>query len=278
MEKKKIIGIIGYGNMGSAIAKGIKKTYPVTVFDKDTGKTAEAKDVRIAAAIEDAVRVVDAIILAVKPQDFDSLLDEIKPHAQGRLLVSIAAGIPTGYIEKRSGAVRVIRVMPNIGATIGEAESSLCKGRTASAQDLAFVRGLFDLLGKTWEMEERLIDAATAIAGSGPAYIFYDLESRHIDPLQVPKEIEQEYISRLKAAAEEVGFDAVTAQQLASSTTSSSLHLCAATGLSPAALRALVTSKGGTTAAALEQLAQGRSWTEAAHAAKRRAEELSKKE
>ena len=120
------------------------------------------------------------------------------------------------------------------------------------------------------------MNAATAISGSGPAYIYYDMEVRKIDPLNVPEEIKQEYIQRLTKAAERVGFDPQTAINLSVSTTSSSIRLIAEAKLPPIELRKQVTSKGGTTEAALKVLVKGGSWEQAAEAAKRRAGELSK--
>jgi pyrroline-5-carboxylate reductase len=273
---KKRIGIIGFGNMGSAIAGRIKKHHNVSVFDKDTAKTKNITGIRVCATIELLVNNTDVVILAVKPQDFDSVLQEIRNYSKGKLIISIAAGITTGYIEKVLGEISVVRVMPNIGAKIGEAESSLCNGKLAKPEDLDFAVELFNYLGKTWVMKEEMIDAATAISGSGPAYIFYDIETNKIDPLHIPAEIKQEYIKRLQKAAEHVGFDSQTAMDLAVSTTGSSLHLIVVTAMPPAALREQVTSAGGTTAAAVKILTEGGSWEEAAEAAKKRAKELSK--
>lgn len=278
MCQKYVIGIIGFGNMGSAIAKELKTGYEIYCFDKDKAKISNITGISIADSNVDLASRAEAIILAVKPQDFDNVLDEIKGSVKGKLIISIAAGITTGYIEKRLGKVKVVRAMPNIGAKIGAAESSLCKGRNAKDEDLHFAKGLFNCIGKTWVMPEDMIDAATAISGSGPAYIYYDLENKKINPFNVPEEIKQEYISRLRKAAERVGFDTETAMELAVSTTGSSLELIRITGIPPAKLREQVTSKGGTTEAALKILAAGGSWEEAAEAAKRRAEELSKKE
>ena len=302
----KTIGIIGFGNMGSAIAERIKSAYKVIVFDKDKQKTkplvekssssgchgtvpANAKNLLLegncpdqiitaSKDIADLLKQSDVIILAVKPQDFDIILNEMKDCIKNKLIISIAAGITTSYMEKYLGKVRVIRAMPNIAAKIGEAETSLCRGRYTLGKDLDFAKELFDLIGKTWILKEEMIDAATAISGSGPAYIYYDMETNKYDPKNLPALIEQCYIERLEKAAEKVGFDAETALELAQSTTASSISLSAATGISPADLRKLVTSKGGTTEAALEVIINGGSWEEAALAAKKRAEELSKKE
>ena len=274
----KTIGVLGYGNMGSAIALQLKSKYQVWTFDKDKNKTRNLSDIEVANSPVDLVNKVDTLILAVKPQDFDTVLNEIKDCVDDKIIISIAAGITTGCIEKCLGKVRVVRVMPNIGAKIGKAESVLCKGKNARDEDIDFVQELFNHIGKTWIMKEQMINAATAISGSGPAYIYYDMEIRKVDPLNVPEDFEREYIKRLTKAAERVGFDSQTAVDLASSTTSSSLQLTAVSMVSPVELRKQITSKGGTTEAAVKILLEGGSWELAAEAAKKRAEQLSKKE
>ena len=264
--------------MGQAIGERLKAEYPVYVFDKDKEKTRNLSGISVADDSIDLINKVDVVILAVKPQDFDGVLSEMKSVVRDKLVISIAAGITTGYIEKFLGEAKVIRVMPNIGVRIGEAESSLCKGKNAKDEDLNFVKELFNYLGKTWIMKEEMINAATAISGSGPAYIYYDMEVKNIDPLNVPKRVKQGYIERLRKAAEKVGFDSQTAAGLATSTTASSLDLAVETGIPPAELIKQVASKGGTTEAALKILAEGGSWEQAAEAALKRAKELSKKE
>jgi len=278
MREKKRIGIIGFGNMGSAITERLKEKYEVWVFDKDKDKTERFSDINVSDNTKDLTNKADTIILSVKPQDFDAVLNEVKNHVKGKLIISIAAGITTAYIENNLLQARVVRVMPNIGARIGEAETNLCAGKSALFGDLTLARELFDHIGKTWEIPEKMMDAATAICGSGPAYIFYDMEKNHIDPDRVPEEAKKKYIHNLETAAEKVGFDHDTALKFAAATTGSSIHLVKMTGLQPRELREQVTSKGGTTEAALKVLSAGGSWADAAEAALRRAKELSKQE
>lgn len=275
---RKKIGIIGFGNMGSAIAEGIKDKYAVCVFDKDKDKISVLKNITTAGNPVDLARQSEIIILAVKPQDFDVLLNEIRDSLQNKLIVSIAAGITTGYIERILGEARVIRVMPNIAVKIAKGETGICKGRYAKDKDLFSAKKIFNILGKVWELKEEMIDSVTAISGSGPAYIFYDMEIKNIDPLRIPAGLENEYIVKLKCAAVAVGFDPEIAADFSASTTASSISLLAQTGNSPAELRKMITSPGGTTEAALKVITNGGSWSEAALAAKRRAQELSKKE
>lgn len=264
--------------MGSAIAERIKSQYEVFVFDKDKDKTKKLPEIKCAESIADLIEKVDAVVLAVKPQDFDGLLSEVKGLIKDKLVITIAAGITTGYIEKYLGSARVIRVMSNLGVKIGKAESGLCKGSSPSDKDLDFVKELFNYAGKTWVVKEEMIDVITAISGSGLAYIYYDMEMRKINPSDISEDLKQEYITRLTKAAQKLGLDSITAVNLATATTDTALQLTLVTAISPLELRKKITSKGGTTAAAVKVLAGDGSWEDAAIAAKRRAEELSKKE
>ncbi len=255
--------------------------FEVSIFDKDKQKLPNQPGSRVLkneSLLTDLVNSSDIIMLAVKPQDFDALLDEIKPFVQGKLIVSIAAGITTGYIEKALKEARVIRAMPNMAVKIQAAETGLAKGEYAKEDDLDLAKELFGLLGKVWVVKEDMMDAVTAISGSGPAYIFYDMEISKLDPLKIPVERKNEYVQRLKLAALEVGFDSKMALDLAISTTASSIQLLIQTGSSPEGLRKMITSAGGTTEAALKVLSKNGSWPEAAQAAKKRAQELSRRE
>lgn len=273
---RKKIGIIGFGNMGASIAAGLKDKYWIYIFDKDKEKIKAASGFKLKDNIADLVKDSEVIILAVKPQDFEIALNEIKDYLKNSLVISIAAGITTAYIEKYLGNIRIIRAMPNIGLKIGQSQTSLCKGANASRRDLVFVRKLFNLLGKTWVIEEKMMDAATAISGSGPAYIYYNMEIKKYGRNDLSKSVKEFYIQHLEEAAKAVGFDEKTALELAVGTTDSAISLHLKSGIAPGELRKQVTSKGGTTEAALKVLTEGGSWEEAALAAKKRAEELSR--
>ncbi len=272
------IGIIGYGNMGSAIAEQLKARYKIFVFDKDFAKTKNICGIVLTDGAVDLVNKVDVIIIAVKPQDCDELLQEIKNYVNDKLIISIAAGISTSYLEKNLCNKRVVRAMPNIGVRIAESVTCLCKGALADDNDLNFAEELFGYLGVTKRIEENMINSSTAISGSGPAYIFYYIESNSIDPYNIPETIKENIVKRLAKAAECVGFKSEDALFLAVNTSSASIDLIKKTRMEPAKLRKQVTSKGGTTEAALEILSKGGSWEEAAKAAVKRAEELAKKE
>ncbi len=275
---KKKIGIIGFGNMGQAIADRIKSKYEVFVFEKDREKTKGLTGITVSLGISQLLKQSESIILAVKPQDFGQVITELKGSVQGKLIISIAAGITTGYIEKSLGQPRVVRVMPNLAVKVGKSTTSICKGAFAASSDIKLARRLFKYLGKVFILTEDMMDAATAIAGSGPAYIFYDMEIKKIDSLKIPKALMTEYIKKLMDAAMEVDFDPKTSLALSIDTAASSVGLLAQTGKTPAQLRKMITSPGGTTEAALKVIINGGSWSEAAVTAKKRARELSKKE
>lgn len=276
---KKIIGIIGFGNMGQAIAEQLKNDYLVYVFDKDTSKTKNLSDIKVCKDSIDLIKQAQVLILAVKPQDFDEVLSQIKNYAKNKLVISIAAGINTNYIEKRLGAVEVIRAMPNIAVKIGEGVTCLCKGQFASEEDLDFSENLFDYLGETKIVEENKMDAVTAVSGSGPGFCFDMAQRIKIDTNNLEgfrKFIKDKFEPSLKNAAKKVGFNDEEAEFLAISTGNSCIGLVKKTKISLEELKKQVASKGGTTEVGLEVLSRGGSLEEAVRAAKKRAEELSK--
>jgi pyrroline-5-carboxylate reductase len=272
---RKKIGIIGFGNMGASIAAGLKDKYRIYIFDKDKEKTSLASGFKLKDDIAGLVDDAEVIILAVKPQDFKIVLGEIKDRLKNNLVISIAAGITTVYIEKHLGAVKVVRAMPNIGLKIKRAQTSLCKGVSALKKDLVFAKKLFSLLGQTWIINEEMMDAATAISGSGPGYIYYDMEINKYSRNDLSGLVRQSYVQRLKKAAEAVGFNEKTALGLASGIVDSTISLYLKSGIAAGELRRQVASKGGTTEAALKVLIAGGPWEEAALEARKRAQELS---
>lgn len=262
--------------MGSAIAERIKSKYEVFVFEKDAAKTKGLTGIKIASGIPQLLKQSQAIILAIKPQDFEEVMAEIKDEAQDKLVISIAAGITTGYIEKVLGRVRVVRVMPNLAVEIGKSTTSICKGAFATYNDIKFVLKLFKYLGIVFVLSEDMMDAATAIAGSGPGFL--------CDLIQGMPKAEwknyslEHFIPEFSLAAENVGFDKKQAGLFAVSTTMGTLATVEALGITPEELKAKITSKGGTTQAGLEALHNTGSLIEAAKAAVWRSKELSKKE
>jgi len=237
---KKRIGIIGCGNMGTAIAHAAADaSIHLICYDIDR-KRLSLFEKRYHAAIasqgREVARECDRIVLAVKPNDVNTLLEDIRPELNGsKLLISVAAGITTAHIETMvDRRVAVVRVMPNMPALIGAGICAICKGRFATAGDLRFARRLFGKLGEVIEIKERLMNAVTAISGSGPAYFFYLVEIM------------------IKAGVR-LGLPRGVATKLAVQTALGSGRALKETRESPEALRLKVTSKGGTTEAAFKK-------------------------
>lgn len=273
----KAIGIIGCGNMGSAIATCLKSRYKIWAFDKDKNKTKNISGIQTAKDNADLVNKADIIILAVKPQDFDGVLDEIKPCIEDKLIISIAAGITTGYIERYLGAARVIRAMPNLPAKVAAGMICLYKGKSANNEDLIFSEELFGNLGWTLVLsDEDMINAATAVSGSGPGFLYDAVENKSIE--EAKEFAKYIFIPSLAASAEKVGFTKEQAMKLAKVTTDGSISFLEQTNISPAEAKKMVASKKGTTEAGLEVLHKGGTLEQAVEAAKKRAEELSKRE
>jgi pyrroline-5-carboxylate reductase len=276
MDKmKENIGIIGYGNMGQAIAERIKDKYAVCVFDKDKNKVSGLENI---AAIDNATNVVKrskVIILAVKPQDLDALLNEIKPFVQDKLFITIAAGVTTRYIMSRLGeGGRIIRVMPNMPAQIGQGVSVLFKGQDTSEKDLAWqlAHDIFSNLGSVLVVDkEEMINAATAVSGSGPAFFCHYIKER-----KNALSKHDEFIKMLTDAAVSLGFDMREAEFLSEKTVDGIIAMLIERNLSCADIIKMVASKGGTTQAGLQVLDAGGSLEEAVRSAFKRADELGK--
>jgi len=278
---KKIIGIIGFGNMGLSIASRIKEDYRVLVFDKDPAKTSNLEDdIEAVDNLKNLVAETEVVILAVKPQDFEYVLGEIKGLVAEKLIISIAAGISTKYIEDKLGVVRVVRVMPNMPARIGEGTTCIAQGKFASEEDQDFAENLFDYVGETLVIEEKMMNHATAVSGSGPGFCCDLIELKKIDYTDTEKVrqfVNNEFIPALTLTAINIGFSKADAQFLASSTGNGCIALLKETKQTPQEIRSQVTSKGGTTEAGLEVMHKGGSLDDAVKAALKRAEELSER-
>ena len=231
-------GFIGAGNMAEAIIRGLiraKLSAPEDILIADISVERLEflkKECGVIAAKDNAslVASVDTVVIAVKPKDADSALQDIKENSKpGTLVISIAAAISTSYIEARTGGrVPVIRVMPNTPALVGSGMAALCAGKLAKAGDVAAAKKLLSAVGKVIEVEEAQMDIVTAVSGSGPAYVFLFLEG-------------------LVEAGVKYGLKQEEAETLAYNTVLGSAKLVLETGDSPEALRKRVTSPGGTT-------------------------------
>lgn len=262
---RKNVGMIGGGNMGEAILAGCRNDFTFYVTEKNIQRQNDLRR-RYKAKISDlalAAKNCPILILAVKPQDFDEVLASVKAFLSAdHLVISIAAGITTSYIEQRLGrGVRVIRVMPNLPALVGRSVTAVARGRSARERDLKIARKIFDHIGTTLVVKEKLINAVTATSGSGPGYVYFLME-------------------QMIAAAKKIGLSQAMATDLVVETFSGSVHLLKVKKESPEALREKVTSKGGTTQAALDVFTRektGRIFDKALGAARLRAQQLSRR-
>jgi pyrroline-5-carboxylate reductase len=273
------IGIIGYGNMGQAIGERIKYKYAVCAFDKI--KNIVSKDIIVANNSVELVQQSEVVILAIKPQDFSALFNEVRGLVKNKLIISIAAGVTTQYLRDRLGErARIIRVMPNLPAKIGKGMSCLYKGKHASKKDLDFVKKIFNCIGKTKIINnENMMDDVTAVSGSGPGFFCDYIEKQKIDYRHIGSKIKKDfdYILAESLINLKNKWTMDSALGLASATTAGTIALIKATGLTSAELKKQVTSKGGTTEAGLKVL-RGRkeNLSKAVKAAVKRAKELSK--
>ncbi len=259
------IGMIGGGNMGAALIGGLWQKNRIFVSEQDRIKMKRltARYKAVLSTMDEIGKKCSVIILAVKPQDIVGVLDELKGVIQPKhLVISIAAGITCQYFEKAlGGKTRVVRAMPNMPAQIGQGMTALSKGRFAKTTDLRTAVSILNAVGRTVVVEENLMDAVTAVSGSGPAYVFLFVECM------------------LKAAGS-LGLSPAVARELVYETLLGSAQQLKIPGDDPAGLRARVTSKGGTTEAALEVFAEGKldkMFQKALMAAKKRSKALAKK-
>jgi pyrroline-5-carboxylate reductase len=275
------IGFIGAGNMAEAIARGLLRT---AAFQRSEIRATDpnperqrlfSNDLGIECSenCQKAASIADILILAVKPYVIGEALQQISGQlkgagadggGEGPLVISIAAGISTKFIEQALAGTlaepRVIRVMPNTPMLVGKGISALARGSHASEHDLITAERIFSAGGTTVRASEELMDAVTAVSGSGPAYVFYLAET-------------------LAQAGVAAGLSEQQAAQLARQTVIGSAELLAQSKDSPAELRRKVTTPNGTTQAAIETLQSGdfaELLTKAIQAATRRSKELGK--
>ncbi len=257
-------GFIGGGNMAEAIIKGLLDVSAEKVVVSDRSRERldylrERYGIRTTGDNREILSLSDVVVLAVKPQDMEALVEEIRGAITGEhLIISIAAGIRLSYLAERLDTQRLIRVMPNTPAFVGEGMSVLSPAEGTGKEDLERAADIFRSVGKVLVLGEEKMDAVTALSGSGPAFFAYFLES-------------------MVEAGVRAGLDASDALTLVLQTASGTVKMLAE-GRTPAGLKEMVTSPGGTTAEGLYRLdrnALKAAVKEAVEAAARRAEEIS---
>ena len=232
-----IYGFIGVGNMAAAILRGMAKSdrFPrgnllgynrtaekALALQREMGLAVCASELAVAQA-------ADVIVLAVKPQMLEGVLEKIRPAVTSeKLILTIAAGKETSWYESRLSEAPVVRVMPNINARVGRSVSALCGGRFAKPEHLRIAREMFETVGAVYDVEERLVPAFSAIGGASGAFV-------HL------------YIDALASAGVQAGLPRPLSEEIACRVVEGSALLTAQSPEHPIALMDQVCSPGGTT-------------------------------
>jgi pyrroline-5-carboxylate reductase len=245
----KKLAVLGMGKLGGILLRaylkqGLFKPQNVIATVKHGEKAAKlAKEMGISASTENrsAVRGADIVLLGVKPQVIGDVLQEISGElSPSALVVSVAASVPTSYIEQRLGAqAAVVRVMPNTCSTVNCGMAGICRGASATDQHVEIARAMFDAVGRTVVVDEKNMDAVTGLSASGPAFAYIILES-------------------LAEAGVKVGLARDVATLLAAQTMKGAASVVLETGDHPALLKDAVTTPAGCTIDGILELEEGK--------------------
>jgi pyrroline-5-carboxylate reductase len=266
MDPRALIAFIGGGNMAGALIGGLRRAghaadaiLVVEPLAAQRDRLAAAHGVQAQAAADERLAAAATVVWAVKPQLFAQAAAPCTAHVRGALQVSVMAGVRSDAVARASGSERVVRTMPNTPALIGRGIAGLYARAAVGAAERSAVEALFAPTGATlWVDREDDLDAVTAISGSGPAYVFYVVEA-------------------MMQAAGAMGLTPEQGKRLALATFDGATALAAASAEPPEVLRAQVTSKGGTTHAAITSLEDSGvkdAFVRALQAARARAREL----
>jgi len=242
MPENSKIGFIGAGTMGRAIIRGLinssfidkKNIIASEVSEQLAGKVSEELEISVITDNIEIAKNSDVIILCAKPFAVKGILQQIKDFLSAdKIIVSIAAGMDTGFIESvLEKEIPVIRVMPNTPALVGEGMTAVCRGKYATKEQAEFIVKLFSQVGRCIEIDEKYINAVTGISGSGPAFIYLIIEA-------------------LADGGVKLGLPKKIAIELAAQTTLGAAKMVIETGKHPSVLKDEVTTPGGCTIAGL---------------------------
>ncbi len=247
MLRDKILAVLGVGMMGGALARGLVASGAMSASNIRLFDTNEARAIALAAVVgagarsspsaQAAVTGADIILVAVKPAVIPTVLTDIAPFlSPSQLVVSIAAGVRLEKMESLlPEGVPVVRVMPNTPSLIGKGATALSRGTNATEAHLSLAQTLFDAVGITVEVPEKLLDAVTGLSGSGPAYVYLIIEA-------------------LADGGVKQGLPRDTARLLAAQTVLGASEMVLSSDQHPAQLKDNVTTPGGTTIAGLHVL------------------------
>jgi pyrroline-5-carboxylate reductase len=268
----KKVGFIGSGNMAGAIIGGLVKSgflscENIFISDKNNDKTKKLKDdlrVDIAESNLDIIEKCDVVILSVKPNIYETVLNEIKqsPNIKSKLIVTIAAGITIDYVKGFFDSdIKVIRTMPNTPALVGEGMTGITYKSPVTQKDVEFVKEMFSSFGLVEVMDEKQIDAVSSLCGSSPAYVSM-------------------FIEAMADAGVLLGLPREASYKMAAQSVKGTAEMIIKTGKHPAQIKDMVSSPGGTTiegVRVLEDKAMRSAVIEAVIAAAEKAKDMGKK-
>ncbi|MGB7844521.1 MAG: pyrroline-5-carboxylate reductase [Candidatus Acidiferrum sp.] len=245
----KNLAVLGTGKLGSILLRAYlkqglfsAKCVAATVrHEEKAAALAKELGINVGTNNRDAAKDADVVLLAVKPQVVGDVLKEIKPAlGKDTLVISVAASVPTSYIEQRAGEkVPVVRAMPNTCSAVGCGMTGICRGSHASAEHLEIAKAMFGAVGRTVVVDEKNMDAVTGLSASGPAFAYIILES-------------------LAEAGVKVGLPRDIATLLAAQTMKGSASVVLETGDHPALLKDAVTTPAGCTIDGIMELEEGK--------------------
>jgi pyrroline-5-carboxylate reductase len=246
---EKRVAVLGAGKMGGILVKALlekkllspKLTVATVAHEERAGALAKKLGISVTTDNVAATKKADIVLVCVKPQVVQGLMEEIRPSARPeQLVISVAASVPTAAIENAlGGKVAVVRAMPNTPCAIGQGMTALCKGAHAGARELEIASDLFRVVGRTVVVDEKHMDAVTGLSASGPAYIYIILES-------------------LAEAGVKVGLPRDVATLLAAQTALGAAAVVLETGDHPALLKDAVTTPAGCTIDGIMELEEGK--------------------
>ncbi|PNR93191.1 pyrroline-5-carboxylate reductase [Petrotoga sp. 9PWA.NaAc.5.4] len=240
----KRLCIIGLGKMGSTLVKGLvqsgtlesDKIIGTDIFVNDVEKNPDFCNITTMNNNAKAVELSDIVLLAVKPQIINKVLEEIRTLCDGKIVISIAAGITLGHLEKAlPTSCRIIRAMPNTPVLVREGVIAICSGKNVTEEDLTIVKGILESVGTVFVVEEEMMDTITALSGSGPAYVYIMIEA-------------------LSDGGVLMGLPRALSTELAARTLVGAAKMVLESGKHPGELKDMVTSPGGTAIRGIENL------------------------
>ncbi len=231
------VGVVGFGNMGAALARTLRWKGDVVVYEIDRSRRESAAEEGFALAhdLYFLVRESDVIFVAVKPGDVGGVLEDIREFVEERIVVSIAAGVDLAALTSGLGSDRVVRLMPNLNLLVGRGAIAIAFGDGVKEEERERLKDLLSVCGTLYEIPESLFDSFTALAGSGPAFVFA-------------------FMDALAMAGVREGFSYETALRIAVDTVGGSAELLARLGGNPNEWITRVTSPGGTTVEGISYL------------------------